>query len=79
MYEVGLYRRAEPEQQFFLTMLFTYQICHEKITFDIWQHSSRNKIYLLQSTYESNIKKTLQVAHFPNFNYVLFIVVSGIA
>ena len=43
MYEVGLYRRAESEQQFFLTMLFTYQICHENIIFDnIWQHSSGN-------------------------------------
>ena len=34
-------------------------ICHEKIIFDIWQHSFRNRLYLLQSTSESKIKNAV--------------------
>ena len=31
----------------------------EKIIFDIWQHSFINRLYLLQSTYESKIKNAV--------------------
>ena len=34
-------------------------IYYEKIMFDIWQHSFRNRLYLLQSTYESEKKNAV--------------------
>ena len=34
-------------------------ICHGKIIFDIWQHSFKNRSYLLQSIYESKIKNAV--------------------
>ena len=79
MYEVGMYWRAEPGQQLFLTLLFTCLIYHEKIISDIWQHSFTNRLYLLLSTYESEIKICCRSYIFQISITYFFSVVRGIA
>ena len=60
--------------QYFLPMT-----CHEKIIFEIWQHSFRNRLYLLQRTYESKIKQRYRQYIFQISIISFFSVVRGIA
>ena len=69
MYGVGQQNQVEDRNSTLQCSL--RMICHEKIIFDIWQHSFRNGSYLLQSTYESKIKNSVS-STFPKSQLYAF-------